>query len=125
MTKWDRALTVALLLAAVLSFLVVPGVVGARGTGAVVEIKVGGQGPRLIPLDKNALIDIAGKGGKCRLEIKSGRARVVYSNCPKHLCVAQGWISGEGQSIICLPHTTVISIESGQTGAGIVDAVVR
>lgn len=123
MTKWDRALIVALLLSAVLSFLVVPGVVGARGTGEFVEVKVGGQTPRLFPLDKNAFVNIAGKGGRCRLQIKPGRARVVDSGCPKKLCIAQGWISGSGRSIICLPHEIIITVGAGRAQA--VDAVVR
>ena len=124
MTKWDKALTVAVLLAAALSFFAVPKAVVARG-GAVVEITAGGKAAHWAQLRGNTFIDIAGSGGRCRLEIRSERARVVDADCPKRLCLEQGWIEGSGQSIICLPHRVVISIAPTRARARIVDAVVR
>ncbi len=121
MTKWDRALTVALLLSAVLSFMAVPGIVGARTSGDFVEVKAAGQ-PRRVSLNRSAYLDIKGRGGRCRLQVKSSRARIVESNCPNQLCVAQGWV-GPGGSIVCLPHEIVVTV--GAARAQNVDAMVR
>jgi len=123
MTMWDRALTVGLLMAAVLSFFVMPGLVGSGHSPDVAEVAAGGRATRLIPLNKSASIYIKGNGGGCRLEVKAGRIRVVESDCPDRLCMGQGWISGAGRTIVCLPHRIIVTI--GSSGAQTVDAVVR
>ena len=45
------------------------------------------------------------------LQIAGGRACMLDASCPDQLCVKMGYISHAGQSIICLPHKLVISIE--------------
>jgi len=42
------------------------------------------------------------------LEIKNGRFRLIKSNCPRKLCVEQGW--SFRQPIICVPQKLVISL---------------
>lgn len=48
------------------------------------------------------------------LEIKSGEASVIEADCPDGLCVKQKAISKQGESIICLPHKLVITVESDE-----------
>lgn len=52
--------------------------------------------------------------------IKDGKVSMKEANCPDKICVKQGGISKDGQSIICLPHKTVVRITSEEED--IVDA---
>lgn len=51
---------------------------------------------------------------------KNGRIGVVESDCPGNVCVHSGFISGSGQSIVCLPNRMEIRI----VGESDVDIVV-
>ena len=44
--------------------------------------------------------------------IEDGKVSVADADCPDQLCVRQRSISGNGESIICLPHRLVVQIES-------------
>ena len=49
-------------------------------------------------------------GGTNTIEIKDGKVRMIEAQCPNHLCVHQGWIGLEGQSIVCLPNKVTVSV---------------
>lgn len=49
--------------------------------------------------------------GKMLIEVKSGRLRVIESDCPNHLCMKMGPISSEDQTIICIPNKVLITIK--------------
>ena len=66
-------------------------------------------------------IDIMGNSGFNKLEVESGRIRVLEADCPDGICKRQGWVSGGMIPIVCLPHRLVITFEGGTSG---VDAVV-
>ena len=51
-----------------------------------------------------------------KMEIKDGRVRMIEASCPNHLCIRQGWIRFEGQSIICLPNKVTVIVRG--TGDG-------
>lgn len=70
-------------------------------------------------LEKDRQINLL--GGRMQLEIKSGRVRVVKSDCPHHICMNMGWISLSGQTIICVPNKVLIEIKS--SGQPLLDAV--
>ena len=44
--------------------------------------------------------------------ISGGTVKVTDADCPDQLCVRQRSISKNGESIICLPHKLVITIDS-------------
>ena len=46
------------------------------------------------------------------LLIEDGKVSVSDADCPDQLCVKQRSISGNGESIICLPHKLVVKVES-------------
>lgn len=50
--------------------------------------------------------------GLNRLVIKDGKAFVESANCPDGICAAHKPISLSGESIVCLPHRVVISINA-------------
>lgn len=62
--------------------------------------------------------------GGCLILLQKTRVRVVSSNCPKKLCLKQGFIKQAGQEIICLPHKVVITLVGAKTNPQI-DAVVK
>jgi hypothetical protein len=57
-----------------------------------------------------------------RLEINAGRIRIVDSDCPRQICKHAGWISGQNQTIVCVPNKTLIEIK-GLAGSGGLDAI--
>ena len=114
----------ATLLAAGLSFFLVPRAVSARANGADLVITVRAK-TRVESLAGDRNLKINGAGGWCRLRIKGGRARVGAADCPRNLCVRQGWIDRPGQTIICLPHQIVLAVSTGGARSPGVDAVVR
>lgn len=61
-------------------------------------------------------------GGKMVLEVREGKVRVKKSDCPRQVCVHQGWASHAGESIVCVPFKTLIEIQSNSKP--VVDAVV-
>lgn len=46
------------------------------------------------------------------LVIKDGKAYVTEANCRDKICVSHRAVSSTGESIVCLPHKLVISIEA-------------
>jgi hypothetical protein len=62
------------------------------------------------------------EGTKMQLEIKDGHIRVLKSDCPKGVCVHQGFAGCAGESIVCLPNKMLVEIQSNN---GSLDAVAR
>lgn len=96
------------------------GVSGALSDNAAANVYHDGKFSQRISLDLNqelVLLD-----GKMVLEVRDKRIRVLRSDCPRQLCVQQGWASHGGDAIVCVPFKTLIEIESKQKSS--VDAVV-
>ncbi len=53
-------------------------------------------------------------GGRNILVISSGEAYIQDADCPDRLCVKQGKISRTGQTLTCLPHKLLVTIEDGR-----------
>lgn len=82
-----------------------------------------GEGRVIVYLDQQQILEFpldtdrqewidSGKGHGNLLQIKNGKVSVIDANCRDHLCVKQGEISQNGESIICLPHRLTITIEN-------------
>ena len=56
-------------------------------------------------------VEIKSKLGYNILEIDCKKLRITDSDCKDKLDVKQGYISSAGQSIVCLPHKMIITIE--------------
>lgn len=58
------------------------------------------------------------------IEIKNGQIRVKEDNSPDQIAVRTGWISQEGQILVCLPHQFLIEItRKGQTDEAVDDLI--
>ncbi len=94
-----------------------------RQDGGYVSVQMDGQTVMVLPLSEDTQV-LLGEGEHTNaLVIQNGTAQVVEATCPDQICVRQGAVRYEGESIVCLPHKLVITVEGGQTGG--VDATVR
>lgn len=93
----------------------------ARGGEAVVTVD--GQTVAVLPLAADAALTVGeDRGFRNTVEVAGGRVRVTDADCPDRLCVRQGWISYDGESIVCLPHKLVVAVRGGEGGP---DAIAR
>ncbi len=85
-----------------------------RPSGAEVVVSVDGEELCCLPLDEDARLSI-GDGDKFNiLVISNGEAFIEDASCPDHICVQSGRVSLDGQTIVCLPNKTVISVQGGE-----------
>ncbi len=54
-------------------------------------------------------------GGSNILVIEDGEAWLSEADCPDHLCVKQGRVHYNGQTITCLPNRLTVTIEGGES----------
>lgn len=91
--------------------------------GAAAVVKVDGNVVEELDLKRDNMIEVAGyNGGVNKIEVKDGKVRMTYADCPDELCVKTGWISKTGETIVCLPHRVVVEI-TGEGGG--VDSIVQ
>jgi hypothetical protein len=82
-----------------------------REVGQKVIIAVDGKPVKTFPLnDDTKQIQIVGQKGPFVIEIKNRKVRMKDSTCPSKLCVKMGWISHEGQMIICIPNRVTLKV---------------
>lgn len=118
--KFDFIIIIFLVLVAVVSL-----VMFNRGKteGGYVEIVVDKETKEIFPLDVNKEYTISDDNHINKIKIADGKVWVTEASCPDKLCVKQGKIDKDGQSIICLPNKVVVKIVSDKTND--VDAVVN
>lgn len=64
------------------------------------------------PLSKDGQYEIKTENNFNQIIIEKGSVFMKDADCPDKLCVRQGKISKNGESIICLPHKLVVKISS-------------
>ena len=80
--------------------------------GNCVVVNINGEETARYSLSEDFETEIITKdNNKNKLVISNGKARVSSANCPDKICVSHREISNVGESIVCLPHKLVISIE--------------
>ena len=80
------------------------------GEGDSVEIRIGGELFKVLPLNTDSSTDV---GGLCTVVIENGAARVSESTCSNLLCVNHRPISRSGESIVCLPNGVTVRVSGG------------
>ncbi|MDR0519739.1 MAG: NusG domain II-containing protein [Clostridiales Family XIII bacterium] len=85
----------------------------AKVDGASVAVIVDGKTVASYPLGADREVSLEYNGHNT-LSIKGGTAHVTDADCPDKLCVKQRGISKEGETIVCLPHKTVIMVKGGE-----------
>ena len=118
------ALIYAAIIAAV--FLIARMLIGGAGARTVALVHDGDGGEYVLPLDKDAELEVATSLGTNVIVVENGAVRMAEADCPHGDCLRQRAISQPGEQIICLPHELWIEIlgDDAQTGEMDVDAVV-
>lgn len=107
-TKKDAVIILLIITAAAL--FATFGILRREGTSAV--ISVDGHTIMTLKLDsENCTFEPESAKGAV-IELNSGRIRVKSSDCPDKICVNTGYISKEGEKIVCLPKKLIIEISS-------------
>lgn len=84
-----------------------------RQDGGVARVQIDGETVMELPLDQDTQV-VLGEGEHTNtLVIENGAARVIAADCPDQVCVRQGAVRYNGESIVCLPHKLIVSIEGG------------
>lgn len=76
-----------------------------KGDLSTVRITVAGKEYGTYSLSKDQVISI-GDTNQC--EIKDGEIKMIWADCPDHLCMKQHAIDKNGGTIVCLPNKVVI-----------------
>lgn len=103
------------LLLALVAFLL-PGVLQATGffggNELMLVISAKGQVVYRKPFKDvpDGIIPVTGPLGVTQVEVAGGKVHVLHSPCDNHICMNTGWISQEGQIIICMPNQVVVQL---------------
>ncbi|MBD5134307.1 MAG: NusG domain II-containing protein [Clostridiales bacterium] len=85
-----------------------------RQGGGYVSVQIGGETVMELPLGEDTRI-VLGQGAHTNtLVIENGTVRVIEASCPDQICVNHGAVQYAGESIVCLPHRLVVTVEGGQ-----------
>ena len=88
----------------------------SKEEGSTVVVEIDGITVATYSLNQNGEYSL--NGGTNVLVIEDGKAYLNYSNCPDHTCEKTGKIQYVGQSIICLPNKSAITIK-GEADGGV------
>lgn len=116
-SKWDILPIVGVLALAVAVFLLF---LPSDSPAAQVEIYQNGALLTILPLDRDGVYTAGGHYTNT-VTVKDGKVAVTQSNCPSMDCVACGWTSSSGKSIVCLPNGLEVRVVADSD----VDIVVR
>ena len=83
------------------------------GAGAWAVVSVEGVETARYPLSEDRTVTLGDGRDWNLLRIAGGRAAVTEASCGDLTCVDTGPIWREGETIVCLPHRLMVSIEGG------------
>ena len=84
-----------------------------KDEGATAVVRVDGRVTERHPLTENGVYPL--NGGSNILVIENGEAFLSEADCPDLLCVKQGRIRYNGQTITCLPNRLTVTVEGGES----------
>ena len=89
----------------------------AEKQGAEAVVSIDGEIVARLPLREDAAMTFSPDSADSNtVVVEKGRACVLEANCPDRICIRQGWIQYEGDSIVCLPHKLVVTVRGGEIG---------
>lgn len=112
MKKTDIFLVLVVLIVAAGAYF--SGLLRPSQEGAYAVVMIDGEELERHSLEENRVFEIIVNGHKNVLEIKDGYADMIDADCPDKLCVKQGKIHFQGETIVCLPNHLVIEIQGGE-----------
>lgn len=124
MKKKDLILFFSILVLAA-AFWLIPRVAGIFGNAKEqkLRITVSGEEYGIYSLEEDQVIKI-GDTNVC--EIKGKKVTMISADCPDQLCIHQGSVRLQGETIVCLPNKVVLEITGAeQEEEGAVDEIVH
>ena len=85
-----------------------------RREGSRVIVTAEGKDYGSWPLSEDRTIPIVIQDYHNTLVIRDGEAFMQEADCPDKICVHHKPVSYGGESIICLPHKLVVTVEAGE-----------
>lgn len=83
--------------------------------GNTVIVSVDGKEQYRFSLEQEITQTVQNETGNLNtVVIQEGKVSVSDANCPDGICVAHHPISKVGESIVCLPHKLVVSVEENK-----------
>lgn len=81
----------------------------------VAHVSIGGREVMAVELAKapDQVIDLAEWDVPAKLEIVGGKIRFVDVACPDHICEKTGFAYFDGQTAVCMPNRTAVTIVGG------------
>jgi hypothetical protein len=88
-------------------------------TPLTADISVNGKTVESVNLSKvTDRVEIRPEGtGDVLIVAENGRIRFEFSDCPDKLCVKQGELYRKGDTAVCLPEKTVITVRGSELDA--------
>lgn len=80
--------------------------------GDRVVVTAGGEIYGTYPLSEDREITVEQAGHINKIIIKDGRVQMAEASCHNQICVNQGAISLDRETIVCLPNRVVVRVES-------------
>lgn len=84
---------------------------------AVVQNKEGFY--QVLSLDEDTTLTVQSSLGTNVVEVRGGQVCVREADCSNQTCVNQGWVSGNGQTIVCLPHELTVQLVADPADASL------
>lgn len=81
-----------------------------------VVISVDGNIEKTFSINEDIVYNISSEKGENVLVIKDGQVYVEEADCRDGICKKKGKVEDIGESIVCLPHKVIISIEEISDG---------
>ncbi len=107
--KWDLILVIAILVVAAVSFIGYR--FAHRAPAVVVEISSFGQVVETVDISKDGTYEIPNTlGGSNTITVKDGQVSCTDASCPDKICIHQGYISHNGEMIVCLPNQMIAKV---------------
>ncbi len=83
------------------------------GPAEYAQLSAPGSPDQRLSLSADQELEVQGRIGTSRLEVRDGRVRFTDSPCVGRYCVHAGWLSRSGQVAACLPNGVVVEVTGG------------
>ena len=83
---------------------------GPTSLGTTATILINGKAWKKFSLKQDQIIDVRGKVGTSRIQVKDGLIRFVDSPCNTKQCILQGWLKYAGELAVCLPNRISVQV---------------
>ena len=115
MVAGDYITLILMLFLAFATFTFTPWILGNR-TGEI-EIKSGTRTVGMFSLKNDVSVNVKGKIGETRVQIKDGKVSIIDSPCANKYCQHMGPIGDSGGILVCVPNEIIVGgVNQGHDG---------